>query len=220
MPVPSGGRGRRAGALRRAAAALALLCWGVGSLMACASGHHDDAGSARPSTAAGASPTAEQAARALVRLAAERIATADSVAAAKWGTEQPVDDPVAEKAVLDAMDTRAARLGVDREVVRRVFEDQIEAGKAVQRALHERWEEDSELLPALRPDLAKQVDPVLDRLGGQLLEAIRGAEPLLAGPRCETVLDRDKALTARAAGLDAVHGDGLDRALAHTCASS
>ncbi len=213
MPDPPDGRGRSRAALRRCAAALALLY----CVVACVSDQRDDTGSARPSTAAGASPAAEQAVRTLVRLAAERIATADSVAAAKWGTGQPVDDPVAEKTVLDTMDTRAARLGMDRQVVRRVFEDQIEANKAVQRALHERWEEDSELLPALRPDLVKQVDPVLDRLGGELLEAIRGAGPALSGPRCATVLDRDKALTARSAGLDAVHGDGLDRALAHTC---
>lgn len=203
-------------ALRRSAVALAL----GGALVACGSATGGETGSARPTTAAAAPPAAEQAVRALVRLATERVAAADAVAAAEWGTDRPVDDPVREKALLDAVDAQAAREGVDQDVVRRVFEDRIEADKEVRRALRERWEEDPELLPARRPAPADRTRPVPDPSDQRLLAAVRGAVSLLSGPRCETVLDRDKALVARSAGLDAVHGDGLDRALAHACGSS
>ncbi|MCC3769259.1 chorismate mutase [Streptomyces sp. UNOC14_S4] len=205
-------------ALRRSVVPLVL----IGSLAGCTSAP-GGAGPTRPSTASApataASPAAEQALRALVRLAAQRVAAADAEAAAEWDTARPVDDPVREKAVLDAAEAQAAREGTDQEIVRRVFEDHIEAEKDVRRALHERWEEDPALLPAHRPGPSVSGRPAPDRLDRELLAALRAAAPLLSGPRCETVLDRDKALVARETGLDAVHGDGLDRALAHTCDS-
>ena len=37
---------------------------------------------------------------ALVDFAAQRVQIADAIAAAKWGTDAPVNDPVREKAVL------------------------------------------------------------------------------------------------------------------------
>ncbi|MFF7177975.1 chorismate mutase [Streptomyces sp. NPDC008121] len=153
----------------------------------------------------------------IVRLAAERVLTADTVAAAKWGTPQPIDAPAREKTVLDHAAAKAAELGIDQAAVQRIFKDQIAANKDVQRALYAQWQKHPAQQPAGRPDLATQVRPVLDRVDGQLLTAIHRAQPLLDRPECQALLKRGKAAAVQAMGLDAIHRSGLDRALARIC---
>ncbi|MGW2207417.1 chorismate mutase [Streptomyces sp. NPDC001774] len=198
--------------IRRWAAALTLASAGAAALVACGSSPTAGTGPARSSSA-----TAEQALGTIVRLAAERVMTADTVAAAKWGTTQPIDDPAREKTVLDSAATQAAKHGIDRATVQRIFKDQIAANKDVQRALYAQWQEHPAEQPTHRPDLATQVRPVLDRIGGQLLTAIQQAQPLLSRPDCDALLERGKATTVQVMGLDAIHRSGLDQALAHTC---
>lgn len=72
---------------------------------------------------------------ALTDLAAQRVQIADVVAAAKWGTDAPIDDPAREHAVLDSAVTRSTQLAIDPAVSIQIFTDQIEANKAVQYAL-------------------------------------------------------------------------------------
>ncbi|MFE2856721.1 chorismate mutase [Streptomyces lavendulae] len=197
----------------------ALTLTGLGALALAACGPTRTAGGdpVRSSPAASSSAMAEQALGTIARLAAERVMTADAVAAAKWGTGQPIDDPAREKTVLDRAAARAAELGIDQATVRRIFEDQIAANKAVQRALYAQWRADPAARPTHRPDLATQVRPVLDRVDSRLLTAIKEARPLLSRPDCDALLDRRKATTARAMNLDAVHRSGLAQALSHTC---
>ncbi|MFI6036147.1 chorismate mutase [Streptomyces sp. NPDC051315] len=57
------------------------------------------------------------------------------MAAATWGTDNPIDDPAREQQVLDAVAAQAERAGADPEEVRRIFRDRIEANKIVQRGL-------------------------------------------------------------------------------------
>ncbi|WP_211282477.1 chorismate mutase, partial [Streptomyces hygroscopicus] len=71
--------------------------------------------------------------RPLVELSAERALVADEVAAAKWGTDSPIDDPAREREVLDAVARQAEELGADPVATARIFRDQIEASKVVQR---------------------------------------------------------------------------------------
>ncbi|MEV7417068.1 chorismate mutase [Streptomyces sp. NPDC089919] len=198
--------------VRHMIALLVLLTVGAVALTACASS--DGAGG-------GPSPTgtarAQSALGTLVGLAGRRMMTADTVAAAKWGTSQPIDDPAREKTVIDGATAQGAKLGIPADTVRRVFEDQIAANKTVQRALYAEWKGAPALRPTSRPDLTTQVRPVLDRIDGDLLVAIRRAEPLLGDPGCGAALDRAKTQTAADLGLDAVHREGLDRALAHLC---
>src|SRR5262249_37644360 len=47
---------------------------------------------------------------ALADLAAQRVQIADAVAAAKWGTDTPIDDPAREQAVLDNAATKSRQL--------------------------------------------------------------------------------------------------------------
>ncbi|MFJ9821070.1 chorismate mutase [Streptomyces sp. NPDC101151] len=204
-------------AIRRQSAMLALAGVAAAALVACGSFRAAGSGPTRAGTAVAGDATAEQALGNLVRLAGERVKTADTVAAAKWGTPQPVDDPARERAVLDSASAKAARLGIDQATVRRIFEDQITANKAVQRALYAQWRARPAERPTQRPDLAVQVRPVLDRIDSRLLTAIQQAQPLLTRPGCGAALNRYKAATVRAMGLDAVHQGGLDQALARIC---
>ncbi|WP_372490015.1 chorismate mutase [Prescottella equi] len=47
--------------------------------------------------------------RPLVRLIAQRLSMADPVAAAKWGTDRPIDDPARERDVLRSVGEQAPR---------------------------------------------------------------------------------------------------------------
>ncbi|MFF3652615.1 chorismate mutase [Streptomyces sp. NPDC002181] len=198
--------------IRIQAAALALTSAGAAALVACGPSQTTGTAPAQPN-----STTAEQALGTIARLAAERVMTADTVAAAKWGTTQPIDDPAREKTVLDDAAAQAAKLGIDQATVQQIFKDQIAANKDVQRALYAQWREHPAEQPTHRPDLATQVRPILDRVDSQLLTAIQKAQPLLPRPDCAALLERGKATTVQAMGLDAVHRSGLDQALAHTC---
>ncbi|GAA1076511.1 gamma subclass chorismate mutase AroQ [Nocardiopsis metallicus] len=100
---------------------------------------------------------------ALVGLSAERLATAEAVAAAKWHTGAPVEDPAREEAVLESAREQAARSATDPERAATVVRDQIEAHKTVQHALHARWTVLPGRAPAEEPDLG-EVRPALDRI--------------------------------------------------------
>jgi chorismate mutase len=217
--MPQYGTRRLPARHRLAGLPLIVACAGVFCLSGCAS---TGSGTAQATTTrtTSAAPAAAQtrALHALVELAAQRIMTADTVAAAKWGTDKPIDDPVREKAVLDDALAQAAKLNVNQIIVRRIFEGQISASKVVQRALYARWKASPALRPTRRPDLTTQVRPVLDRIDGQLLTAIGQAQPLLSGDsRCTATLDHEISATARTMRLDPIHQDGLRRSLAGAC---
>ncbi|NLU67476.1 chorismate mutase [Streptomyces sp. HNM0574] len=156
----------------------------------------------------------------LAELAAERLETADKVAAAKWGAGKPVDDPARERQILDDVARRSAATGVDPDEATAVFRDQIEANKLVQRGLHARWERHPAERPAQRPDLAKEVRPVLDRITGELLDALRDSEAARhSGPGCAPRLAADTARAAHARHFDPLHTRGLARAVPSFCAN-
>ncbi|MDX8048706.1 hypothetical protein SK571_04890 [Lentzea sp. BCCO 10_0798] len=50
----------------------------------------------------------------LTGLAVQRVQVADLVAAAKFGTAQPIDDPLREQQVLDGVRARAVELHLDK----------------------------------------------------------------------------------------------------------
>jgi chorismate mutase len=109
----------------------------------------------------------------LADLAVQRILLADKVAAAKFGTGQPIDDPVREQQVLDQVAARSRELGISPAASIRFFQAQIEANKVVQRGLFQRWTQHPGEQPAERPDLPGEVRPQLDRITGQILDQLR-----------------------------------------------
>ncbi|GAA1567425.1 chorismate mutase [Actinomadura kijaniata] len=151
----------------------------------------------------------------LVGLSAERLAVADRVAAAKFGTGRPIDDPVRERQILDEVAGRSARAGVDPVRAVAIFRDQIEAGKLVQRALFRRWTAHPDRAPKTRPDLDTEVRPALDRLTVEILDAVRTSGKASAGPSCRPRLAAEVTRAGRA--LDAPHRAALVRAVASVC---
>jgi chorismate mutase len=153
----------------------------------------------------------------LTGLFAERLLVADKVAAAKYGTTTPIDDPVREQAILDDVAARAVGLGLDPDAVAAVFRDQIEANKLVQHGLYARWDAYPQERPTERPDLVKEVRPVLDRITTRVLAALRETRALRAGASCGPRLRAAALRSAFEHRLDRLHGEGLVRALPSVC---
>ncbi|MEV0280197.1 gamma subclass chorismate mutase AroQ [Streptomyces sp. NPDC050610] len=173
---------------------------------------------AEPRPAAASSTGAYARLLALADLSARRLATGDLVAAAKWGTGGPIDDPARERQVLDAVARQAAETGVDPAATVRIFRDQIEASKVVQRALHRQWEADPSTAPdpSERPDLA-EVRLKINRLNGELVRAIAGSGAARTARSCDGLLAVGAVRTRMARHLDAPHTVALARALPSVC---
>jgi chorismate mutase len=152
----------------------------------------------------------------LTDVAAQRVQVADTVAAAKWGTDAPIDDPVREKAVLDAVAAKSAQLDIDPKASQAVFTDQIEANKAVQYGLYTRWRAHPGEAPTTRPDLSR-VRPILDRITDQVLAELKATQQLRANPSCTAQLTGTRNRVGRTRHLDPLHEDALARALTSIC---
>jgi chorismate mutase len=169
-------------------------------------------------TDAAAGPDGSGLAR-LVDLAAQRLTTADTVAAAKWASGGSISDPAREKVVLDAASAGSAQRGLDvhdSAEVAQVFRDQIEANKAVQYGLFSDWSADPVHVPAEAPDLA-QVRPVLDGITGQLLDALAAFRAVRSDPGCPATLRGVAEGVEHNRRLDDLHRRGLARAVRSLC---
>ncbi|MET9558248.1 gamma subclass chorismate mutase AroQ [Streptomyces sp. NPDC006645] len=167
---------------------------------------------------AGSALSAGRGLTALTDLFAERLLVADKVAAAKYGTDRPIDDPARERDILDDVASRAVGLGLDPDAVVAVFGDQIEANKVFQRGLYARWDAHPDERPTHRPDLDKEVRPALDRITAQLLDTLAATEGVRSSPSCEVRLYGAAAWSAYGHELDVLHLTGMERALLSTCA--
>jgi len=155
----------------------------------------------------------------LVGLAAERILLADKVAAAKFGTATPIEDPAREQQVLDQAAALAAEAGVDGHDAVRFFQAQIEMSKVVQRGLYDRWTRRPELAPTERPDLATEVRPELDRITVEFIDQLAATEDLRGPtPRCAVSLGLAETRTDHRYGLDRPHERALLGAIRPLCA--
>ncbi|WP_206505158.1 chorismate mutase [Streptomyces chrestomyceticus] len=163
-----------------------------------------------------ATPRGADALRPLAALSARRLATADLVAAAKWGTGSPVDDPAREQQVLDAVARQATELGADPRWTARIFRDQIEANKTVQRGLHRRWAADPAQVPGERPDLG-EVRKEINRVNDALVRAIAASGAARTSPRCVPSLVGAAADVRREERLDTLHTVALVRSVRSVC---
>lgn len=186
--------------------AVVLVMLGLGvATTACAS----------PSVTAPTEPAPTRLVR-LVELAVQRLGTADTVAAAKWVNGGPIVDLDRERAVIDTAAAGATPRGLDPGETAQFFQDQIEASKAVQYGLFSDWTVDPAGGPATAPDLV-QVRPVLDRMTGDMLDALAASNDLRAGSDCRVQLDRAIHLVERDQVIDPLHRGALGRALSSVC---
>lgn len=153
---------------------------------------------------------------ALVDVLARRVEIGDTVAAAKWGTSQPIEDPAREKTVLDNAAAQAPTYGVDPSLAGRVFSDQIAANKVVQYGLFSRWTAHPGQAPTGRPDLTT-VRPILDAITGQLLTQLHATKELRGSDRCVRQLAKAQVRVAHDHGFDQLHREALVRAGTAVC---
>jgi chorismate mutase len=149
-------------------------------------------------------------------LAAERLATADLVAAAKWGTTSPIDDPAREQQVLDSVAAQAEQLGADPDEARRVFRDQIEANKIVQRGLFARWTAHPEQAPTTKPDL-NVVRQTINRINTDLVRTLAGTTAERTTPACAPELAVAVVEVHHEKHPDLLHTGALVRSLVSVC---
>ncbi len=77
--------------------------------------------------------------QALVDAAAQRLQTADPVAASKFRTGGQVDDPQREQQVIDAVTADATLAHIDAGYVHDVFRDQIDATDSLEHSRFAQW---------------------------------------------------------------------------------
>ncbi|GHJ40884.1 chorismate mutase [Streptomyces sp. TS71-3] len=155
----------------------------------------------------------------LTDLAIERIRVSDDVAASKFGTDSPIEDPVREAQVLEQVREQAGATGVNPDAAVAFFQDQITASKIVQRGLFARWTAHPEEAPTTRPDL-DQIRQRLDQLTTALLHELKDTEQLRDRPvACTVQLALAGGSGAVLERLDTLHRQALRTATDSVCHS-
>jgi chorismate mutase len=142
----------------------------------------------------------------LLQLIDQRLDVAPMVAKAKWNSGGAVNDPPREQLILDAVTAEAS--GLDAVFVRRFFQAQFDASKALQLGLHAQWRQQGAGKFNDAPDLGRDVRPLLDQLTPQLIATLRQIQPLLAEPGMRRYIENRSAAIVRA------DFDGLPRRMA------
>ena len=153
---------------------------------------------------------------ALTEIVADRLATADTVAAAKWRTGTPVDDPAREAEVIAAAVAAGRTAGLDPARVTTVVRDQIEVGKAVQRTLLALWRTVPATAPTAPADLA-DVRPRITTLTGDLVSGLARDDATLWAPGCTAEVAAAVATTTATHRLDPLHAVALASASRSLC---
>lgn len=153
----------------------------------------------------------------LTGLIIARIQVSGDVAASKFGTDSPIDDPVREAQILAAVREQAVAAGVNADAAEAFFRDQITASKIVQRGLFARWTAHPEEVPTTRPDLGP-IRSRLDQLTTDLLAELKRTEQVRDKPVvCKVQLALASVSGAAAEHLDALHRQALRTATDWGC---
>jgi chorismate mutase len=144
----------------------------------------------------------------LVDAAAQRLQTAEPVAATKWRTHDPIEDPQRVQQVLTAVSADAASRGIDPDDVSRIFTDQINATEAIEYTRFGQWKFDPASAPAEPPDLSAS-RATIDRLNKVMVEQLAVVWPLLHSFDCASRLDDARSAVVDARGLDPLYQQAL-----------
>ncbi len=153
---------------------------------------------------------------ALVDAAAQRLQTADAVAASKWITAGPIEDHAREQQVIDAVTTSAKEKGADPGFVESAFRNQIAATVAVEYGLFSEWKLDPPSAPQTAPDLSDSRSAI-DALNRTMVTEIAGQWDSLHSPGCPGDLGAAKDAVVAARGLDDLYQRGLAFATRSYC---
>jgi chorismate mutase len=153
---------------------------------------------------------------ALVDAAAQRLQTADGVAASKWTTGGSISDPPRERQVIDAVTTAARNLGVDTGFVQRAFRDQIDATVAVEYARFSDWKLDPASAPTTAPNLADSRSAI-DALNHTMVTEIAAPWDSLHSGECAAQLQAARDAVVAARRLDDLYQRALASATRSYC---
>lgn len=106
---------------------------------------------------------------ALVGLVATRLGLGVEVAAVKFGGGSPIEDPVREREILSWAARELDGAGSRHGAALAFFRDQIEAGKLIQRGLHERWHDRPGERPRTLRSLTDEIRPEIDAVNRRML---------------------------------------------------
>lgn len=152
----------------------------------------------------------------LVDTAAQRLATADPVAAYKWINGGDITDPQRVEAVMDAVTGDATARGIDPDYVRTVFTDQINATEAVEFTRFAQWKFDGSTAPGAAPDLSESRTQI-DGYNKTLVEEIALHWNSLHSQGCGQDLADATTAVANARNLDGLYRQALSSATRSYC---
>ncbi|MGY4709368.1 chorismate mutase [Mycolicibacterium sp. CBM1] len=152
----------------------------------------------------------------LVDAAAQRLQTADPVAANKWLTGGPITDPARVQQVLATVAKDAESNGVSGDYVTDVFTDQIDATEGIQYSRFAGWKFDPATAPTSAPELASSRS-VIDGLNHTMVTQIALQWPVLHSPGCLDALGTAKTGVATARQFDDLYRAALDVATRSYC---
>ena len=152
----------------------------------------------------------------LVDAAAQRLLTADQVAASKWLSGGPITDPARVGQVLTAVAAQADAAGVPADYVTTVFTDQINATEAIQYSRFSWWKFDPSAAPATAPDLSAS-RALIDDLNRRMVAEIAEDWPALRSPDCAGALNTATSSVAEARALDPLYRQALAAATRSYC---
>jgi chorismate mutase len=134
---------------------------------------------------------------------------ADPVAASKFRTGDPIDDPLREQQILDAIAAEAVAKHIDPDDVRSLFRDQIDATSAIEHIRFARWKLDPRNAPVAAPGL-EECRVAIDTLNQVMLNEIALQWDPLRSPHCAADLNAAKEAVIGARRLDLLYQEALD----------
>ncbi|MCV7031449.1 chorismate mutase [Mycobacterium sherrisii] len=152
----------------------------------------------------------------LVDAAAQRLRTAEPVAAFKWKTHGAIEDPVRVHQELAESKAGAAGEHIDPNFVARLFGDQIDATTGVEYRRFADWTLDPSTAPTEAPDLSASRSTI-DGLNKTMLAQLAAHWDLLQSPACGAQLDAARADVVRTDQLDDLYQQALARATRSCC---
>ena len=153
---------------------------------------------------------------ALVDAAAQRLQTAQPVAASKWTTGGSISDPARERQVLDAVTGAAATQNVDPGYVEGVFRDQIDATVGVEYGYFSAWKLDPASAPTAAPNLSDSRSAI-DGYNRTMVNEIAAQWNSLHSPACAGDLEAAKLAVVDSRGFDDLYQRGLTFATRSYC---
>jgi len=152
----------------------------------------------------------------LVDTAAQRLQTADPIAASKWLSGGPITDPARAQQVLNAVAVDAESAGVPSDFVISVFIDQINATEAIEYSRFSWWKFNPADAPVSAPDLSAS-RALIDGLNSAMVGQIAAQWPVFRAPDCSERLGAAKAAVADRRQLDLLYRQALDTATRSYC---